>query len=142
MHRKLQSKNEALKILRKEMEKFRTERDQFKLMAETLQLRYTAIKRNTDYTYLGFKGNSGVARLLNETRERNIKLTTESEALKQKLYELEGDIKILRNKNNLVRETTTVNGEIAGASQDESNWKNEKVNFISRLENLKKKVFN
>lgn len=143
LHRKLKSKNEALKILRKELEKFRTERDQFKLMAETLQLRYTAIKRNTDYTNLGFKGNTGVANLLNETREKNIKLTTELEALKQKLYELQGDLKILRQKQQPVSENTLNKSTAGGSSmlyeKEEHEWKNEKMNFISHLENLKKK---
>nr|CAD7200033.1 unnamed protein product [Timema douglasi] len=45
LRRKLQSKVEAVLILSKELDHYRTERDQFKLMAEQLQDRYTALKK-------------------------------------------------------------------------------------------------
>ncbi|XP_037951199.1 coiled-coil domain-containing protein 149-B-like [Teleopsis dalmanni] len=147
LHRKLQSKVEAVRILRRDLEKFRTERDQFKLMAETLQLRYSAIKRYSDLgncdAVEGGNKNS-VANLLRETRERNIKLTTEVEALKQKLVELQGDIDILRAKE--AKPQRTIKSEQLNVSKmekvhnsDELQWKQERANFICHLENLKKK---
>lgn len=146
IHRKLQSKVEALRILRKELEQFRTERDQFKLMAETLQLRYSAVRRNTDYNNCGFGGKSSVANMLHETRERNIKLTTELEAMKQKLYELQGDIEILRARGGGSNGIGTVSRDpcnqpttSSSLNKEEEQWKEEKANFICHLENLKKK---
>lgn len=47
LHRKLQSKAEALLILSKELDQCRTERDQFKLMAEQLQDRYSVLKKKS-----------------------------------------------------------------------------------------------
>ncbi|XP_055377643.1 coiled-coil domain-containing protein 149 [Condylostylus longicornis] len=143
LHRKLQSKNEAVKIMRQELERFRTERDQFKLMAETLQLRFTAIRRNTDYSNVGFNGNE-VATLLNETREKNIKLTTENEALKQKLVEVQGDLKVLRQKGNTDTKsiTSTDNSsqdKLSIDGKDEQDWKIERINMIAHLENIKRK---
>ena len=43
--RKLDSKCEALLILTKDLDQCRQERDQFKLMAEQVQERYQALKR-------------------------------------------------------------------------------------------------
>lgn len=43
--RKLDSKCEALHILSKDLDQCRQERDQFKLMAEQVQARYQALKR-------------------------------------------------------------------------------------------------
>ncbi|XP_054736268.1 coiled-coil domain-containing protein 149-B [Anastrepha obliqua] len=142
LHRKLMSKVEALRILRKELEQFRTERDQFKLMAETLQLRYSAITRNNDYSNcLGLDGNkTSVASILHETRERNIKLTTEVESLKQKLNELQGDIELLRSSAKEGK-MEKPQGEVAVETNNSEalQWKEERSNFICHLENLKKK---
>ncbi|XP_036341319.1 coiled-coil domain-containing protein 149-B-like isoform X1 [Rhagoletis pomonella] len=142
LHRKLVSKVEAVRILRKELEQFRTERDQFKLMAETLQLRYSAITRNNEYSScLGMEGNkTSVASILHETRERNIKLTTEVESLKQKLNELQGDIELLRSATKEGKSERLQNELIAESSNSEAvQWKGERSNFICHLENLKKK---
>lgn len=171
LHRKLQSKMEALRILRKELEKFRTERDQFKLMAETLQLRYAALRRNSSLSDLtGFSsdvshhangggsvsGKTTVAKILHDSRERNIKLSTEVESLKQKLYEVQGDIEVLRKQKSVgcgtggdkKKESAQNNGK---ANKDDAmldgvskqmlmQWKQERSNFICHLEQLKKKV--
>lgn len=125
--------------MRNELEKYRTERDQFKLMAETLQLRYSAIKRNSDFC-ISLGGNSSVATLLTDAREKNMKLTTELEAAKQKLAEVQGDMELLRVKNaellqsNKLRKTSVTDG------REELSWKAERANFIASLESLKKKV--
>ncbi|XP_073842950.1 uncharacterized protein [Musca autumnalis] len=162
IHRKLQSKMEALRILRKELEKFRTERDQFKLMAETLQLRYAALRRNSSFSDLASDvsigmsngaGKTNVAKILHESRERNIKLTTEVEALKQKLCEVQGDIEVLRNQKATGNSTAECkkgskqNGKgnkedviLDGCSKEMLlQWKQERSNFICHLEQLKKK---
>ena len=44
-HRKLESKCEALLILSRDLDQCRQQRDQFKLMAEQVQLRYQSLKR-------------------------------------------------------------------------------------------------
>lgn len=106
---KLQSKVEALQIIAKDLDKCRSERDQFKLMAEQLQERYTLLKKKSfefdgsnrtyderiDYSKL--PGQS-VAQLLNDTREQNKALTLDTESLRQKLSEAQGDIIVLRKQ--------------------------------------------
>ncbi|XP_037818885.1 coiled-coil domain-containing protein 149-like [Lucilia sericata] len=160
LHRKLQSKMEALRILRKELEKFRTERDQFKLMAETLQLRYAALRRNSLSDMGGFTSDTSgvpgsssktsVAKILHESRERNIKLTTEVEALKQKLSEVQGDIEVLRGCQKPLPEEAKKSQKTKVSIKEDSSvdvctkdmflqWKQERSNFICHLEQLKKK---
>ncbi|KAG5681037.1 hypothetical protein PVAND_010503 [Polypedilum vanderplanki] len=145
LHRKLQSKNDALKIMRAEVERFRTERDQFKLMAETVQMRYTAMKNsleNSEYNDTFGTSSSTLGFLLNQTREKNIALQTETETLKQKLYELQGDIKLLRNKNLEMTKLLKIK-ESKSKEQDidelQKQWNEEKSKLIDQLENLKKK---
>ncbi|XP_022212596.2 coiled-coil domain-containing protein 149 isoform X2 [Drosophila obscura] len=146
VHRKLQSKVEALRILRQELEQFRVERDQYKLMAETLQLRYSALKRNSELVSVGGNGcgplsqNSSLAALLHETREQNLKLNTEVEGLKQRLNELQGDMELLReteasNKSRV----QAMASENAARNKEELQWRRERANFICHLENLKKR---
>lgn len=145
MHRKLQSKNEALKIMRCELERYRTERDQFKLMAETIQMRYTAIKNSLEKSEseTGFDvGSSTLGFLLNQTREKNMALQTEVETLRQKLQELQGDIKILRMKNvETTKQLKTRFSKENDTKDDEQHkmWNEEKSKFIVQLESLKKK---
>uniref|UniRef100_A0A1B0CZ20 Uncharacterized protein n=2 Tax=Phlebotomus papatasi TaxID=29031 RepID=A0A1B0CZ20_PHLPP len=142
LHRKLQSKVEALKIMRKELERFRTERDQFKLMAETLQMRYTAIKKSLhsgDSMSIEYMERSSVAALVNDLREKNTALATDLESLRQSLSEKEGDIKVLRERRcNLCEKCQS--GRL---NQDECSprdeWNVEKSKFIAQLEDLKKK---
>lgn len=138
LHRKLQSKVEALNIMRNELEKYRTERDQFKLMAETLQLRYSAIKRNSDFC-ISLGGNSSVATLLTDAREKNMKLTTELEAAKQKLAEVQGDMELLRVKNTELLQSNKLRKASVTDGREELSWKAERANFIASLESLKKK---
>ncbi|XP_017101737.2 coiled-coil domain-containing protein 149 [Drosophila bipectinata] len=144
VHRKLQSKVEALRILRQELEQFRVERDQYKLVAETLQLRYSALKSNSELMAVGGCGalseNSSLAALLHETREQNLKLSTEVEALRQRLNELQGDMELLReteatNKTRVQAMAT----ENAARNKEEVQWRRERANFICHLEGLKKR---
>jgi hypothetical protein len=144
LQRKLQSKNEALKILRAEVERYRSERDQFKLMAETVQMRYTAMKNSLENsegsdTY-GASG-SQLGYLLNQSREKNISLQTEVENLRQRLHELEGDIKLLRSKNLEMSKALKASKSKDKNDIDElqKSWNDEKSKLIDQLEGLKKK---
>lgn len=146
MHRKLQSKIEALRILRQELEQFRVERDQYKLMAETLQLRYSAMKRNSELmagssnSCGALSQNSSLAALLHETRELNLKLNTEVEALRQRLGELQGDMELLReHEASSKTRLQALVSENAAHNKEELQWKRDRANFICHLENLKKK---
>ncbi|KAG8240453.1 hypothetical protein J437_LFUL003167, partial [Ladona fulva] len=107
LRRKLQSKAEALLILSKELDQFRTERDQFKLMAEQLQDRCATLKKryhNKGYSSLSvYTGgvdteHSGysMAQLLGETTEKNKALRIELEDVRQRLRDAQGDVKVLR----------------------------------------------
>ncbi|KAL7731164.1 hypothetical protein ACLKA6_014357 [Drosophila palustris] len=146
VHRKLLSKVEALRILRQELEQFRVERDQYKLMAETLQLRYSAMKRNSELLAVNgnacgaLSQNSSLAALLHETRELNLKLNTEVEALKQRLNEIQGDMELLREREaNSKSRLQAMVCENAAHNKEELQWKRDRANFICHLENLKKK---
>lgn len=145
MQRKLQSKIEALNIVKRQMEQYRIERDQFKLMAETLQLRYSAIKKSLndaqsmDYgnVYSRLGDTSTIATMVNETREKNIALNTEVEALRQRVDELQGDVRVLRDKLAI----TAKSAHIIGGSIDSTDFsKKEKFELIAQMEALKKKV--
>ncbi|KFB44725.1 AGAP003273-PA-like protein [Anopheles sinensis] len=145
LSRKLQSKVEALKILRYELEKCRTERDQFKLMAETIQLRYSAIKNSLnspDFQAAGFGNSSAVSLLVKQTRERNEALTTELESLRQRLYDLEGDIKVVRARNVELQDTCgklrATNESLLSAGGDKV-WQEDKSRLIAQLEQFRKR---
>lgn len=145
LHRKLQSKNEALKIMRAEVERFRTERDQFKLMAETIQMRYSAMKNSlesSEYNDTFGSSSATLGFLLNQTREKNMSLQTETEALRQKLHELQGDIKLLRTKN--VEMSKMLKAKVMKSKEQTDDdihkqWNEEKGKLIDQLETLKKK---
>ncbi|RZF40904.1 hypothetical protein LSTR_LSTR015060 [Laodelphax striatellus] len=100
LRRKLQSKAEALLILSQELEQCRTERDQFKLMAEQIQGRYSKLKKICPDSIIGYGSahlpGKSVAQLVEELSEKNKALVLEQEDLKQKLKDAYGDIKVLR----------------------------------------------
>lgn len=130
--------------MRVELERFRTERDQFKIMAETIQMRYSAIKNSLENCEndFGFEGSSStLGFLLNQSREKNMAMQTETEALRQKLNELQGDIKLLRNKN--VEMTKVIKAKPTRSEIDSGEafkqWNEEKSKLIDQLEGLKKK---
>lgn len=115
-------------------------------MAETLQLRYSAMKRNSELmagssnSCSALSQNSSLAALLHETRELNLKLNTEVEGLRQRLGELQGDMELLREReaSSKSRLQALVN-ENAAHNKEELQWKRERANFICHLENLKKR---
>ncbi|XP_069112073.1 coiled-coil domain-containing protein 149-like [Argopecten irradians] len=118
--RKLDSKCEALLILSKELAQCVSERDQFKLMAEQLQERYQAIKKqmmgkmpptdpNDNNRYPHVK-HQDLGFVLIETREQNKSLQFEVEDLRQKLHDAQGDIKLLREQIARQRVGTTDEG--------------------------------
>ncbi|XP_050399707.1 rho-associated protein kinase 1 [Patella vulgata] len=108
---KLDSKCEALLILSKELDQCRSERDQFKLMAEQLRERYQALKRQISgrspqgssndlldvHMYKDMETES-LVQLLCDTKEIKKSLQFETDDLKQKLTDAQGDIKLLREQ--------------------------------------------
>ncbi|XP_048092240.1 coiled-coil domain-containing protein 149-A isoform X2 [Alosa alosa] len=101
--RKLESKKEALLILSKELDCCQQERDQYKLMANTLRERHQNLKEkyhtliDGDPSLSPEKRNQvSLAQLLFEARERNRKQGEELQDLKQRLTEAQGDNKLLR----------------------------------------------
>lgn len=130
--------------MRVEVERYRSERDQFKLMAETIQMRYLAMKNSLENSEgsdtFGASG-SQLGYLLNQSREKNIALQTEIENLRQRLDELQGDIKLLRTKNFEMSKALK-----ASKSKDKNDigelemiWNDEKSKLIDQLEGFKKK---
>lgn len=106
----------AVTILNNELDKCRSERDQFKLMAEQLQERCKRLKKQQvdtscyseeriDYTQVP---GANVAKLLTDTREQNKELLLQIESLRQKLAEAEGDIKVFRQQNNASRSSCNI----------------------------------
>lgn len=78
-----------------------------------------------------FLDSSSATKLLNDMREKNMKLSTELERTKEKLMEREGDIEVLRQeKRDLVYK---LGKQISTRAVEDS----ERENFISQLETLK-----
>ncbi|CAL1280872.1 unnamed protein product [Larinioides sclopetarius] len=108
---KLECKTDSLLILSQELEKCRIERDQYKLMADQLRTRYSALKRRVEgwgpslmgvYDVDGLKceREKSLVQLLVELKDQNKFLKYEVEDLKQKLEDASGDMKILREELN------------------------------------------
>ncbi|XP_076372102.1 coiled-coil domain-containing protein 149-like [Tachypleus tridentatus] len=106
---KLESKNEAVLILNRELDQYRSERDQLKLMADQLRERYNSLKKRVEgwgpslvgvYDVRGFRGEGeqSLAQLLCELKEKNRALQTEVDDLKQKLSDAQGDTRLLRHQ--------------------------------------------
>lgn len=178
LQRKLQSKTEAVHILRNQLEKFRAERDQFKLMAETLQLRFTGFRKydygaslsssiednwsssNDEGTeserrtkgFIPKSHSSTMSSILQDTREHNLHLTMEIELLKQKILDLQGDLKLLRSQRSIMRpqqssyssQSQSPEGSHSGSGSNSTesyrNWKEERSHIICQMEQLKQKV--
>lgn len=81
LRRKLQSKVEALIIMSKELNECRIERDQYKLIAEQKQSRYSQSKKSKTETFSGSldydKNIATSVKMLNDLREENKSLTVE-----------------------------------------------------------------
>lgn len=104
---KLQVKSHALSILNQELEQCRIQRDQFKLMAEKIQERFVYLKKQVNDTkgLNGYNTDSELktSDLLAESQEQNKCLRLQVEMLRQKLGDVQGDIKILRTNSNRTR---------------------------------------
>lgn len=109
LRRKLQSKTEAVLILSKDLNKCRSERDQFKLLVDELQHRLASIKRNVHNKGLyrvalytedeedGFRPGVTVAEMLRDAQKRNKALRMEIDDLKQQLSDAGEDMEALRS---------------------------------------------
>ncbi|UYV81618.1 hypothetical protein LAZ67_20001717 [Cordylochernes scorpioides] len=104
---RLEGKTEALRILSQDQEQLRSERDQFKLMAEQLRERHTALRKKVEawgpslvgtYDAQTFMQEQGLAQLLCQFKERNQILQSQVTELSQKLEDANGDIKALREQ--------------------------------------------
>ncbi|GFS88299.1 coiled-coil domain-containing protein 149 [Nephila pilipes] len=106
---KLECKTDSLLILSQELERCRLERDQYKLMADQLRTRYSALKRRVEgwgpslmgvYDVDGLKceREKSLVQLLCELKDQNKFLKYEAEDLKQRLEDAHGDMKILRDE--------------------------------------------
>ncbi|KAF7406213.1 hypothetical protein HZH68_005582 [Vespula germanica] len=102
--RKLQAKSQALSLLNQELDQCKVQRDQFKLMAEQIQERFINLKKqmNDAKELNGYNVDSDFRTLdlLAESREQNKCLRLQVEMLRQKLGDVQGDIKLLRTNNN------------------------------------------
>ncbi|XP_015911626.1 coiled-coil domain-containing protein 149 [Parasteatoda tepidariorum] len=129
---KLECKTDSLLILSQELEKCRSERDQYKLMADQIRDRYNALKRRIEgwgpslmevYDVDGLKceKQKSLAQLLCELKEQNKILRYKNEDLRQRLDDTQGDVKILRE-------------EITKLSSDSGNefWSSEFVPFSEK----------
>lgn len=133
---------DALKILRKEMELYRAERDQFKLMAETLQIRYSAMKKGLDGRSLekgSFLDMSSTTKLMNEMREKNLSLTSELEKMRGLLLDKEGDIRVLREEKQNTASKVLLKRDSVESENSVNFPVEEKNSLISKMEVLKKK---
>lgn len=133
--------------MRNELEKYRTERDQWKLMAETLQLRYSAVKNSISVqnpnSSVDYSGGSSVRALLTQTQQTNIQLQTEVDTLRQRLVEVEGDMTLLRKRNRelMSQKNDSQKRTDAGGNDDRlDEWNLEKSKLIAQLESLKKQI--
>ncbi|XP_060863997.1 coiled-coil domain-containing protein 149 isoform X1 [Metopolophium dirhodum] len=86
LERKLNSKTAALSVLSEELEKCRIERDHLKIILENKMLHNT-YNRNYQLNY---------DKLVNQLREENKILRLESEDVRQKLQDAQGDNQVLR----------------------------------------------
>lgn len=131
--------------MRAEVERYRSERDQFKLMAETVQMRYSTVKNsleNSEQSETFGASGSTLGYLLNQSREKNMTLQTEVENQRQRLQELQGDIKLLRVKNlEMSRALKAFKNKNQNSNIEEQQkaWNEEKSKLIDQLEGLKKK---
>lgn len=131
--------------MRAEVERYRSERDQFKLMAETVQMRYSTMKNSLENSEQSESFSNASAStlgyLLNQSREKNMALHSEVENQRQRLHELQGDIKLLRSKNSKMTKAlkATKSKDKNSVEEQQKMWNEEKSKLIDQLEGLKKK---
>lgn len=141
---KLECKTEALLILSHEMEQYRSERDQYKLMADQLRERYSTLKKRVEgwgpsllgvYDMRGFKGEreQSLVQLLCELKEQNKSLQSEVDDLKQKLTDAQGDIRILREQ------TTRCRRESVDEEYVPKQFSHEREGLVKQLEVVRHK---
>lgn len=102
-------KSEAVILLTQELDKYRMQRDQFKLMAEQIQERFVQLKRQTSGSEetnkcYDFVSDFTTVDLLAEAKEQNKCLKLQVATLKQKLADAQRDIKVLRSNNRMAVE--------------------------------------
>lgn len=98
LKRQLESKSEALVILNKELAEFKTERDQFKLMAERLQEKCSTLKKVSyrENSVFNDRSEEPLSPTSIDVKEVNRSLKFEVECLRQKLRDALGDVKVVQ----------------------------------------------
>lgn len=102
LRKKLQLKTEAVMVLSQELDQCRTQRDQYKLMAEQIQERLVHLRKQTNES-VGLNGFRTLESLM-ETQEENKCLRLQVETLRQKFIDSQADIKVLRSNNRVFSE--------------------------------------
>ncbi|XP_051173173.1 coiled-coil domain-containing protein 149 [Leptopilina boulardi] len=97
LKKKLQLKTEAVMVLSQELDQCRTQRDQYKLMAEQIQERLVHLRKQTNES-VGLNGFRTLESLI-ETQEENKCLRLQVETLRQKFIDSQADIKVLRSNS-------------------------------------------
>ncbi|CAH8432443.1 unnamed protein product [Schistosoma turkestanicum] len=134
----LNAKTQAVSILNASLEKCNKEKNEFKRMAEQVMNRYQMLKKTLmecekddeystpDLMHLSTKQ---LASLLIESREANKSLEHELMNSREKIEELQGDIKVLRRQLNdrLCENQQTVDTKIYG---------NDRQTYVTQLEEL------
>ncbi|XP_034941128.1 coiled-coil domain-containing protein 149 [Chelonus insularis] len=145
LRKKLLLKSEALMVLSQEYDQCRTQRDQFKLMAEQIQERFWHFKKQTNLTRdlrkYSVDEDFRTMDLLAEIREQNKCLRLQVETLRQKLRDAQRDIQVLRSSNNSHIELTGSQLAPAAHEREEMIEQLEKLNIkCTQLQNDLKNV--
>uniref|UniRef100_A0A0C9RX18 Ccdc149 protein n=1 Tax=Fopius arisanus TaxID=64838 RepID=A0A0C9RX18_9HYME len=132
LRKKLELKSEALIVLSQELEQCRSQRDQFKMMAEQIQERFWHFKRqindSKELRKYNLDGDFRMMDLITELREQNKCLKLQVETLRQKLEDAQGDIKVLRRSNQSNNEQNSLPLAPAAHEREEMIEQLEKLN--------------
>ncbi|CAH4033806.1 coiled-coil domain-containing protein 149 [Pieris brassicae] len=137
---KLQSKNDALSIMSKELDKSCMERDKFKTLVEQLKCSKIVIK-DTMHVINKYAPTNTISggEILAKTKEHNNMLKLEVETLRSKLDDANGDILALRKQLQKNRILDNI-GECKSASPVESIYSLlEYEQLVQELEKVQKK---
>ncbi|KAK6638961.1 hypothetical protein RUM43_007231 [Polyplax serrata] len=139
LKRQLESKSEALVILNKELAEFKTERDQFKLMAERLQEKCSTLKKGSyrENSVFNDRSEEPLSPTSIDVKEVNRSLKFEVECLRQKLRDALGDVKALRTK---LKEQKPVVNDTDSISIKHLDREEELVKQLEAINNAKQKL--
>ncbi|KAK6635860.1 hypothetical protein RUM44_001114 [Polyplax serrata] len=139
LKRQLESKSEALVILNKELAEFKTERDQFKLMAERLQEKCSTLKKVSyrENSVFNDRSEEPLSPTSIDVKEVNRSLKFEVECLRQKLRDALGDVKALRTQ---LKEQKPIVNDTDSISIKHLDREEELVKQLEAINNAKQKL--